>query len=698
MRRLIGLLMVSCAAFLFLSATPAEANVVALNCEPNLGKCAPSQGASVCPSGMNLVAPPAPDVDETGMTEYTLKCSNPGWICCKGTISGKTGGSAEETKGLCPANQSYTKAGLGNVPCGANQCRAQGFLYFTDCLSENDCAANRGATDGGNMAGCGEGTFCCRMKKNRCNDASTDPNKIYLCTSETSCTAKGGKSIGKGFGCSGQDYPTCCEFSDSMETPMLNAGEPFKGLGGAMGGSQTQVNIRARKYQNINSFCFTEMECAQASGPKAWVKGNGCPNKGNTQQGYCKAPPPVYDLQYPLGGVKTIGDLANFIGLIFNYAMGIIIIVAAVIFVYGGLRYMFAAVSNDVEVGKTIMMDSVIGLLLGLGAYTIMANVNFNTVNLRPFDVFMINKLSFYDTYYCNDVKPAPGKTEAMFQDAGSPISPLDLNITKGYPLKLADTQCGKEYFIEGGDSLSICTGSKCNAGACLNCAAGGKNCQSGSEKEHVCFDNDLGGNLVLESKLTAEDVKGVLFCAYKSGSDTKIDTMELGKASFEGAVKSAGPTSGWIGRYAIKYRDKIDAIETFKTACMAKGAQNVLFTLNARFSGDESAFGKWMRRGSEVLPLTAAISFATGVSSLDETRFILSKDDCNKNILSDAVTVTAYKDSFAAGLSAYSSFEEAMAQTIIAPKSYWSADEIVNSLKTKQSIMCNFTVVGKQI
>lgn len=656
----------------------------------NLGKCLSDQGAGACPAGTTKVL----IKDQNGVMREP-SCAE-GFSCCKGTVTGTAGGSAEESKSSCPTGQSYTKKGIGNIRCGENQCRPQGFLYFTDCLSESDCAGNRGTTDSGNLAGCGEGTFCCRMKKNRCNEESTDPNRIFLCTSDAGCTAKGGKVLGKGFGCNGQDYPTCCEFTDSIDTPMLNAGQSLRGLGGATGGSQTQVNIRARKYQNINSFCFTEMECAQASGPKAWVKGNGCPNKGNTLQGYCKAPPPVYDLQYPIGGVKTIGDLSNFIGLIFNYAMGIIIIVAAVIFVYGGLRYMFAAVSNDVEVGKTIMLDSVIGLLLGLGAYTIMANVNFNTVNLRSFDVFMINKLSFYDTLYCNDVKPPSGKTEVMLQDAGSPLNPLDLDITKGYPVKVSDTQCGKEYFIEGGDSLSICSGNKCNSGACLNCAAGGKNCKTDSDKEHTCVDSDFGGNLVLESKLKAEDIKGVLFCSYKSGSEIKIDTKELGKADFEGAAKSVSLNSGWIGRYDIKYRDKVGDVEAFKSACASKGAGSVLFTLDARFSGDESVFGTWMRRGSEVLPLTAAISFVTGVSSLDEARFILSKDECNKNILSDAVTVTAYKSSFAAGLSTYTSFEEAMAQTVIVPKAYWSADELLDALKSKQTITCNFTVVGK--
>jgi hypothetical protein len=529
----------------------------------NLGKCLPDQGAGACPSNTNKVLVK----DQDGVMREPSCPEN--FSCCKGTTEGTAAGSAAEAKGQCPSppnppGSSFTKPGMGATPCGQNQCRPQGFLFFTDCLSESDCAANRGTTDGGNMAGCGEGTVCCRIKKNRCNDASVKPDKIYLCDSETSCTAKGGKLIGGGSGCNESGaYPKCCEYNDGIESPMLNAGEPLQGLGGSTGGKATPQNRVNRKYQNINSFCFTEMECVQYSGTSAWVKGNGCVNKGNTPQGYCKAPPPIYDLQYPLGGVKTIGDLSNFIGLIFNYAMGIIIIVAAVIFVYGGLRYMFAAVSNDVEVGKTIMMDSVIGLLLGLGAYAIMANVNFNTVNLRSFDVFMINRLSFFDNLYCSDVKPATGKTEVKFQEAGTPFAPEELDIKKGYPLSLKDTKCGHEYFIEGADSLSVCTGSSCNAGACLNCANGSKDCRVASEKEHVCVDANIAGNVVVAgNSFENEKMQAYLFCN-KGGS---LEFTKVGSYSMENKTITKGIVTGAASMYAIKFG--LEEIKTFKNAC----------------------------------------------------------------------------------------------------------------------------------
>lgn len=687
MKRLIKISLVTSLFILILGAQTAWA------CPEDQAKCVPHIGSFECPAGMNKWYPTEAEMEMAGPETDLVGCPKPGDVCCKGTAAGTAGGSAEEKKGVCPAGQSHTKPGLGAVRCGAGQCRPEGFLWFTDCLSESDCAANRGTTDGGNMAGCGEGTFCCRMKKNRCNDAEINPNKIYLCTSATECTSKGGKLTGGASGCNeGGSYPKCCEFNDSNEPgkdAMLNAGELLQGLTAATGGKSSQVSRVARKYQNINSFCFTEAECARASDPGNWVSGQGCPSKGNTPQGYCKAPVPQYSLQYPLGGVTTISGLKNFIALIFNYGMSIIIIVAAVLFIYGGFRYLFSAIANDIQTAKTIMTDSAIGLALGLGAYAILANVNFNTINLRAFDVFMINKLSFYDVLYCDDVKPPANKTEVKFQDAGTPFAPTELDITKGYPLSLKDTKCGEEYFIEGGDSLSICAAgaSSCGGkGICLNCSGGTMNCRSSSEREHVCFDADIGGNLVMEGSMKAEDIEAQLFCLYKSGSDIKALTKRIGKASFEGKSKSAAMSSGWVGSFAIKFADKKDAIAAFKKDCQDKGAGNVYLGLNARFSGDETAWEKFKRISVSLIPITGF--GAGGIRSLDETSFVIGKAACNKNIVTDNASVIYYKGSF-------DDLDEAIAQAVIRPVVYWSADEILNNISSKTVISCSFRVTS---
>lgn len=556
------------AGFILITIVTPKTALANVDCKSSGGQCVPGDTLPVyCPAGM------APfvqgDCSKIGSHDYVA--------CCRGT--------AETGTSDVTGTKTQPKPGLGATRCGEGQLYTDGNLYFTDCLSEVDCAANRGTTDGGNLAGCSEGQYCCRMKKNRCNDTSRLPNKIYLCTTATQCSTSNGTAFAGGPSGCGTAYPVCCEFNDSQDnkTPMLNLGEPLQGLTGATGGRQSAVNRVARQYQNINSFCFTEVECAKASAAGAWVKGNGCSNKGNTPQGYCKAPPPQYDLQYPIGGVKTISDLKNFIGLIFNYAMGIIMIVAAVIFVYGGLRYMFAAISDDVQVGKTIMVDSVIGLLLGLGAYAIMANVNFNTVNLRSFDVFMINKMSFYDALYCKDVLPPAGKDVVKFQEAGTPFVPENLDITKGYPLSLDDTQCGHEYFIEGGDSLSVCTGSSCgkDKGICLNCASGSKTCKSDSEKEHVCFDANIGGNIVISGDWINKYMQAYAFCLKSDGS---LEMDQFAKASVEDKAITKVGVTGKIGTYALKFNP--DDVKKLQSSCPGKFGVLLEHHVGATFLG----------------------------------------------------------------------------------------------------------------
>lgn len=543
---------------IFIFPYAALANV---DCKSSGAQCVAGDTLPVyCPPGMNQF--PGGDCSNIGSHPYVA--------CCRGTA--ETGTSDVTGTKVQP------KPGLGAIPCGEGQLYVDGNLSFTDCLSEADCAANRGRIDGGkNKAGCPEDQplYCCIMKKNRCNDSSRLPTKIYLCTTDSQCTANSGAVFAGGPSGCGTAYPICCEFKDSPDnkTPMLNLGEPLQGLSGATGGRTSQVSRVARKYQNINAFCFTEVECAKASGAGAWVQGQGCPSKGNTPQGYCKAPVPEYSLQYPLGGVKTISGLKNFIALIFNYGMSIIIIVAAVLFIYGGFRYLFSAIANDIQTAKTIMMDSAIGLALGLSAYAILANVNFNTINLRSFDVFMINKMSFYDALYCKDVKPAAGKTEVKLQDAGTPFAPTELNITKGYPLSLGDTKCGEEYFIEGSDSLSVCSGSGCGGkGICLNCSAGTSNCRSSSEREHACFDANVGGTILFPGNerltINAGNRKMQAFVFCETGSVMKFDQVGA-KNPIVDVKTDKTLVSGLVSTYDIKLN--LAKIKAFKDTCAGK-------------------------------------------------------------------------------------------------------------------------------
>ncbi len=499
-----------------------------------------------------------------------------------------SGGTTYASVG-CDPGYAYPKAspGLGSGVCATNRCMPNGHLNVAVCVSETVCAGMRGSpikNSSGELEGWGCDTskdVCCVAKKNRCNDSSTDMNKVYVCATESQCTTGAGGTIYSGgpSGCNtAGSYPVCCELKDSVADPQPSVGEPFIPLPAGTTGAGGGFDVKRRKFVDINAFCHTEAECFDNAGAGNWVSGQGCPKRGNTPQGYCMSPDPDYELQYPIGGVTTINGLKNFIGLIFNYGMGVIIIAAALLFMYGGFRYMFSAVANDIQTAKTIMVDSLAGLALGLGAYAIMANININTTVLRSYKVPMINRVAFVDLLYCRDIEPAEGKTEAMFQDAGPPDNPLDYDVTKGFTKKLSQTECGREYFVEGGDSLSVCKGETCAGGKqCFSCAGGLPGCKTASIHEHQCLDYNMGGSIRIGFPLGSEyigkwgnkKIQAYMFCITddKSKSGRKFEL--LAKHDLVDQISSTGMSSGALASYGLTFdRAKVEA---FKKSCSGK-------------------------------------------------------------------------------------------------------------------------------
>ena len=64
--------------------------------------------------------------------------------------------------------------------------------------------------------------------------------------------------------------------------------------------------------------------------------------------------------------------------------IGIAIVVAAIMIIYGGLLYIISSTGAKVRDAKTLIQDALIGLGIVLGAYLILANINPNTSVLAP--------------------------------------------------------------------------------------------------------------------------------------------------------------------------------------------------------------------------------------------------------------------------------------------------------------------------
>lgn len=76
--------------------------------------------------------------------------------------------------------------------------------------------------------------------------------------------------------------------------------------------------------------------------------------------------------------------LAQYLSAVYNYLLGIVVIAAAIMIVYGGFRYILGSSFGDIKHAKQTITDAIIGLFLVFGAYTILAVLNPATVGFAP--------------------------------------------------------------------------------------------------------------------------------------------------------------------------------------------------------------------------------------------------------------------------------------------------------------------------
>ncbi len=76
--------------------------------------------------------------------------------------------------------------------------------------------------------------------------------------------------------------------------------------------------------------------------------------------------------------------LVNYIVAIFKYSMGVIGIIAAIILMYGGVRWLTAGGNQaTIAEAKTYVISSLSGLVLTLSSFLILSTINFNLINLK---------------------------------------------------------------------------------------------------------------------------------------------------------------------------------------------------------------------------------------------------------------------------------------------------------------------------
>lgn len=83
------------------------------------------------------------------------------------------------------------------------------------------------------------------------------------------------------------------------------------------------------------------------------------------------------------GGYIYIPFFAQYVSGVYRYLIGLSAIAAAIMIVYGGFLYIFGATGAKIKGAKDIIVDALIGLALVLGAYTILATINPDTLSFQ---------------------------------------------------------------------------------------------------------------------------------------------------------------------------------------------------------------------------------------------------------------------------------------------------------------------------
>lgn len=136
-------------------------------------------------------------------------------------------------------------------------------------------------------------------------------------------------------------------------------------------------------------------------------------------------------------GVVRVAFLGEYINAAYRYLSTIGLVIAIVMVVYGGFLYLGGSAGvGSIQRGKTIIIDSIIGMLLILSAYAILNIVNPDTVNLKTLELAFVNEEQLQRT-----IETPTGDPEA---DAGGASDPG--NISGDCPVNLTESISTSPY------------------------------------------------------------------------------------------------------------------------------------------------------------------------------------------------------------------------------------------------------------
>ncbi len=170
---------------------------------------------------------------------------------------------------------------------------------------------------------------------------------------------------------------------------------------------------------------------------------------------------PGADLSAPTkeGDNVVISFLGQYINAIYRYAVAVVLIVAIVMVVYGGFRYLVGASIGDIQAGKKIIIDAIMGMLIVLGAYMILNTVNPDTVNFKSLSLLSVDRIdidTIMETTEEDTLAPFTADGDGPALEGGASASsvftdcPLELDAPTPNPPSLASPRT-REFLAEIG-------------------------------------------------------------------------------------------------------------------------------------------------------------------------------------------------------------------------------------------------------
>ncbi len=131
-------------------------------------------------------------------------------------------------------------------------------------------------------------------------------------------------------------------------------------------------------------------------------------------------------------GMLSVPFLAVYIFTFYKYIVGIGLIATAIIIIYGGYLYLLGATGMQVQSGKQKIADALVGLVIILGTYAILMNVNPNTLQMQSLSMPEIVRDEFIIADHSLQTKPTVtdgiwGSGPIIEDPEVEPINPINM-------------------------------------------------------------------------------------------------------------------------------------------------------------------------------------------------------------------------------------------------------------------------------